>query len=56
MTHISNEGTQRIPQEVLTLSWEVDDCKPLIGGAVQAEPQRVDAGGDQHLQGGPAYD
>ena len=51
MTRLSTEGTQRIPQKVLTLSWKVEECKPLQGGqhrvvqllrahgkAVQVEP------------------
>jgi len=41
MTPLSNEGTQRIPQKVLTLSREVDECTPLAGGAAR------------HLRGAP---
>jgi hypothetical protein len=33
MNHLYTEGTQRIPQEVLTLSRAVDECKPLHSGA-----------------------
>jgi len=32
MNHLSNEGTQCIPQKVLTLSREVDECKALMHG------------------------
>ena len=32
MNHIITEGTQRIPRKVLTLSYEVDECKPLGQG------------------------
>ena len=29
-----HETTQRILQKVLTLSWKVDECKPLVPGGV----------------------
>jgi len=35
MTHPSTEGTKRIPQKVLTLSRNVDECKPLGGTIVR---------------------
>jgi hypothetical protein len=46
MTHQSTDGTQRIPQKVLTLIEEVDECEPLCGGEL-----RAGAGGDRHMDG-----
>jgi hypothetical protein len=53
------ESTQRIPHEVLTLSQNVDDCKPLIGGpgdvgGADGDSVRGWGGAGREAQAGPS--